>query len=119
MKKRDSSFVLALVLSILVCLIVPTAAIAKKPPKPTPTPTPTPPPTFTSKIWVRTYANVHQNGVKCAMTPQEVQATSDGGVILLGMSSGRDCEFVSWVVKLDAFGRPQWQEEIGCSGIPG
>jgi hypothetical protein len=114
MNTRKSSFVSALVLSIAVGLIIPTAAIAKKPPKPTPTP---PPPTFTSTIWVRTYANVN-NGVKCEMTPQEVQATSDGGAILLAMSSGRDCDFVSWVVKLDAFGAPQWQEEIGCSGIP-
>jgi hypothetical protein len=108
MGMRSLWFALALVLSAAV--IVPSAAAKKKPPPPPP-----PPPPSTSTNFVHNYANV-LNGVKCSsLTPEVVQATSDGGSIALAHS---DCRSVSWVVKLDAFGNPQWQKEVGCFGLP-
>lgn len=91
-------------------------AAAKKPPKPPPPPPPPPPPlSSTSTLFVKNYANV-LNGVKCSsVTPEVVQATSDGGSIAL---SHADCRSVSWVIKLDPFGNPQWQKEIGCFNLP-
>jgi hypothetical protein len=44
-----------------------------------------------------------------------VQATSDGGSIALAQS---DCRSVSWLVKSDSAGTPQWQEEFGCFNLP-
>ncbi len=46
------------------------------------------------------------------MTPKEAQATADGGSIALAHS---DCREVRLLVKADAFGNPQWQEEGGDS----
>ena len=43
-----------------------------------------------------------------------MQATSDGGSIALAQSDRRS---VSWVIKFDAAGNPQWQKEIGCLNL--
>ena len=108
MTVRALSLVSALVLSALV-LAAPGAA--KKRPKPPPPP---PPPPSTSSLYVKSYANV-LDGVRCPVTPQEVRATSDGGSITLSLSS---CNGLSWLVKTDALGVPQWQKEVGCFDIP-
>jgi hypothetical protein len=113
MKLRSASFLLGLVLpAAVIAAILVTPAAAKKPPKPPPPPPPPPP--STSTTYVKNYANV-LGGTKCDVTPAEVRATSDGGSVALALSS---CRSVSWVVKLDAFGNPQWQEEVGCLGLP-
>ena len=49
------------------------------------------------------------------MTPEAVQASSDGGSVALALASTRS---VSWLVKLDAFGAPTWQKEVGCFDLP-
>jgi hypothetical protein len=107
-KVRSFSLLLGLVL--FAAIVGPAAA--KKPPKPPPSP---PPPPSTSTLFVKNYANV-LNGTKCSsVTPEVVQATSDGGSIALAHA---DCRSVSWVIKLDPFGNPQWQKEIGCFNLP-
>lgn len=110
LKMRTLSLVSALMLSLAVSgSIGATSVTAKKPPKP-------PPPTPTAATGnVMTYAAV-KNGVKCEMTPEVVEATTDGGSVLLAHSGGYNCEPVTWIVKLDATGAPQWQEEVRCSG---
>jgi hypothetical protein len=118
MKMRSLSFVSGLVLSAAVSgsvLLAP--ATAAKPPKPPPPP----PPALST--YVKNYANLI-NGVKCDVTPEVVQATSDGGSVALALSSrpsesaSDSCRGVSWVVKLDSSGSPQWQEVVGCFGLP-
>ena len=112
MKLRGLSLVLVLLLlsAVLGAILVTPAAAKKKPPPPPPTPPPPPP--STSTLYVKDYADV-LNGAKCDLTPEAVEATADGGSILLALAS---CRSVTWVVKLDAFGNPQWQKEIGCLG---
>jgi hypothetical protein len=113
-----SSLVSGLVVSAAVVgsILVTPAAAKKKPPPP-------PPPPSTSSTYVRTYANV-VDGVKCDVTPEVVQATSDGGSIVLALSgassvlSSDSCRGVNWLVKLDASGNPQWQELVGCFSLP-
>ena len=112
MKPRGVSFALPVVLSVAVVAVLATPAVAKK--KPKPPPPPPPPPTSTSSIYVRSYANVFE-GVRSEVTPHAVRATSDGGSIALASSERRG---ESWVVKFDAAGNPQWQEEVGCFGLP-
>ena len=110
MRVRSLSLASAFVLSAAV-LVGPAAA--KKPPKPPPPPPPPAP--STSSTYVKNYANI-LDGVKCSsLTPEVVQTTSDGGAVALAHS---DCRSVSWVVKLDAFGNPQWQKDVGCFGLP-
>ena len=105
--------------TVIGSLLVGPAAAKKKPP---PTPPPPPPPPSTSSNYVRTYANV-VDGVKCDVTPEVVQTTSDGGSIVLALSSASSvlsspsCSGVNWVVKLDAAGAPQWQELVGCFNL--
>jgi hypothetical protein len=89
-------------------MILPSTAAAKhKPPPP-------PPPPPSSTTYVKNYADV-LDGVQDDLTPEAVQATSDGGSVALALASSRG---VSWLVKLDAFGAPQWQKEIGCFDLP-
>jgi hypothetical protein len=116
---RTVSLVAALILSSAMGSVqVPPTASAKKPPKPPP-----PPPPATSNLYMRDIANVI-GGVKCDLTPEAVQATSDGGSIALALSgqpsnaASDSCRGVSWLVKLDAFGNPQWQKAVGCFGLP-
>ena len=53
-----------------------------------------------------------------------MQATSDGGSIALALSdrpssaASESCSGVNWLVKLDPFGNPQWQENVGCLTPP-
>jgi hypothetical protein len=111
MTMRGRPFVLALVLlaAVVGSILVTPAAAKKKPPPPPP-----PPPPFTSSTYVRSYANV-LDGVRSAVTAHAVQATTDGGSVVLAHSDGRG---ESWVVKFDTAGNPQWQEEVGCFGLP-
>jgi hypothetical protein len=115
MKRRNLSFAAGLALAVsLVALLVPLAASARKPAPPPPPPTTNPPSTF-----VRNYANI-VSGSEKALTPEDVQATSDGGTITLGGSQSSNGVGVSWLLKRDANGVPQWQEEVGClNGAPG
>jgi hypothetical protein len=107
MKKRSLSFVSGLVLStaVIASILVAPAAAKNKPP---------PPPPSASSTYVKSYADVLDGG-RCGVTPEDVQATSDGGSIALAQS---DCRSVSWLVKSDSAGTPQWQEEVGCFNLP-
>ena len=108
MTTRKLSFLFGLLL-VSTVLVAPAAA-KKKPPPPPPAP---PPPPSTSSTYVKSYADV-LGGVRCDVTPESVQATADGGSIAL---THADCRSVSWLVKFDAFGNPQWQKEVGCFNI--
>jgi hypothetical protein len=101
MKTRSMSFVLGLVLSagVVATMLATPAAAKKKPPPPPP-----PPPPFTSTTYVRSYANVF-DGVRSEVTAHAVQATADGGSVVLAHSDRRG---ENWVVKFDAAGNPQW-----------
>jgi hypothetical protein len=123
MKMRSLSFLSGIVLSAAVIgsiLVAP--ATAKKPPRPGPPPPPPPTPT-SFNTYVKSYASV-VDGVKCGLTPEVVQATSDGGSVALALSdrpsgaASDSCRGVNWLVKLDASGSPQWQEAVGCFGLP-
>jgi len=82
-----------------------------------------------SVTYVKTYGNVisgttHQKTV----APEDVKATSDGGYILLATTDcltqacvsaqGGTNNLVSWLVKTDSSGNPQWQKEAGCFTSP-
>ena len=96
---------------LLVAVVLVTPAAAKK--KPPPPPPPPPSPSLSSSTYVKSYADV-LNGAKCDVTPEAVQTTSDGGSIAL---THADCRSMSWLVKFDAAGNPQWQKEVGCFNI--
>ena len=121
MKARTLSIVSALVLALLIGLIQVPVADAKR--KPKPPPPPPPPPPAASDVYVRDFASVI-DGTKCDLTPETVRATSDGGSIALALSgrpndaASANCSGVNWLVKLDAFGNPQWQKGVGCFGLP-
>ena len=75
----------------------------------------------TPVTYVKTYANFVPNTIQQKdVTPQGVQATSDGGYILLASTpaSGNTNPTVNWLVKTDSFGNPQWQKELGCFTAP-
>jgi hypothetical protein len=99
-------------------LVLPAGAVAKRKPPPPPPP-PTAPPPSSSSTYVRTDANLI-NGVQYDVTPEDVQATSDGGSIDLGLTASPNGSHpgVSWLLKGDGFGTAQWQEEVGCLGTP-
>jgi hypothetical protein len=111
MQNRSFSFVSGLVVAaaVIASIFVTPAAAKKKPPPPPP-----PPPLSTSNIYATSYGDV-LDGNRCGVTPEDVQATADGGSIALAHS---DCREVTWLVKADAFGNPQWQEEVGCLNLP-
>lgn len=89
------------------------ATLGKKPP---PSPSPPPPTTAT---FVKNYADV-VSGIQASATPEDVQATSDGGTIALASVPSPDGVDVNWVTKLSSVGGIQWQEEVGClSTAPG
>ena len=75
----------------------------------------------TPVTYVKTYANFVPNTTQQKdVTPHGVQATSDGGYILLASTpaSGNNNPTVNWLVKTDSFGNPQWQKELGCFTAP-
>jgi hypothetical protein len=110
MRKLAFASVLVLSAAMIATMLVAPAAAKRKPPPPPPPP----PPPSNSSTYVTSYANV-LNGVKCGVTPQAVQETADGGSIALAHS---DCRSVSWLVKSDRYGNPQWQKEVACVGLP-
>ncbi|HEX9980782.1 MAG TPA: T9SS type A sorting domain-containing protein [Flavobacterium sp.] len=77
-------------------------------------------------VWSRFYGGIFQD------TPVDVQATADGGFIILGDSSSNDRDVSGhhgpagmsdgsspdlWVVKLDAAGDIAWQKSLGGTSI--
>jgi len=67
--------------------------------------------------FIKSYADFTSNTTQQqAVTPEDVQATSDGGYILLASSEGS--ADVNWIVKTDSSGNPQWQKELGCFSSP-
>ena len=71
----------------------------------------------TTSTYVKNYANV-LNGIEYSLTPEDVQASPDGGWTALAITS--TTPELSWLLKASAVGGPQWQEEIGClNGAPG
>lgn len=65
--------------------------------------------------YIRSYADFNATQ-QTDLTPEDVQATSDGGYILLASSDGNAA--VNWLVKTDSSGDPQWQKELGCFSSP-
>ena len=99
MKRRTSSFAIGFVLIASVIpafLLVPATSAASTP-----------------ATFIKEYSNI-LNNVRQSLTPADVQTTSDGGSIALASTDGG----VSWLVKLDPSGAPQWQEELGVFGLP-
>jgi hypothetical protein len=64
-----------------------------------------------------TFVKVFSNG-SFALTTEDVQPTSDGGHIALAETNTSNGVGVSWLLKLDSAGNPQWQEEVGCFKTP-
>ena len=60
-----------------------------------------------------TFVKVFSNG-SFALTTQDVRPTSDGGHIALAETDTSNGVGVSWLLKLDSAGNPQWQKEVGC-----
>ena len=85
-------------------------------PKPTPSTTPTPSPSR-SNPYIKVYANI-LNNIEYGLTPEDVEATSDGGYIVLALTQSSGGIGVNWLVKLDSLGKPQWQKELGCFNTP-
>jgi len=102
--------------AIVAIVFAPGSASAKKP-------LPPPPPpasgggTSTTSTYVKNYANV-LNGVEYQLTAADVQSTSDGGWLALADTQAPSGVGVSWLVKANAVGALQWQEEIGCLNTP-
>lgn len=116
--------VAALLLLVTAILLLPAAAAAKKPPKPGGGGGSGGGGVFsTTSTYVKSYANV-VNGVQFDLFPVDVQATPGGGTITLATTSGPSPSGVgtgpgvSWLLKANAFGAPQWQEELGCLSTP-
>src|SRR6516164_6627372 len=94
------------------------SAITKPRPSPSPSPSPSPAP---SETFAMAYSAI-VNGSQLNLTPEDVQATSDGGYIALAVTGSAAGLGVKWLVKLTAAGTPQWQEQVGCAspqGAPG
>jgi hypothetical protein len=72
-----------------------------------------------SRTFVTAYGNTIRQ-VEYGLTPASVGVTSDGGYIALAHTDSPSAVSASWLLKLNASGRPQWQREVGCaSGAPG
>lgn len=108
----------AFVLLVTAVLLLPSAASAKKPPVGGGGGS-----FSTTSTYVKDYANV-VNGVQYDLFPGDVQATPDGGSIALATtyapspSGSGTGPGVSWLLKTNSVGAPQWQEEVGCPGTP-
>lgn len=93
---------------VVIVMLMPASAVAKKPPGGGGG-------FSTTSTYVKNYADV-LNGAEFSLTPEDVQATLDGGWTALALTSNGP----SWLVKASAVGAPQWQEEVGClNGAPG
>jgi len=64
-----------------------------------------------------TFVKTFSNG-SFALTAEDVQPTSDGGHIALAQSGTANGPAVSWLLKLDSAGNPQFAEEVGCFKTP-
>src|SRR4029077_2287178 len=53
-----------------------------------------------------------------ALTAEDVQPTPGGGHIRLAQSGTANGPAVSWLLKLDSAGNPQFAEEVGCFKTP-
>ena len=91
-----------------------TALAAHPRPSPSATPTPSPSP---SNTYIKVYANI-LNNIEYGLTPEDVEATSDGGYFVLALTQSSGGIGVNWLVKLDSLGSPQWQKELGCFNTP-
>jgi hypothetical protein len=69
-------------------------------------------PATSSSTFVKVFSNspVPQG----ALTTEDVQPTSDGGHVVLADTGTANGVGVSWLLKLDSTGNPQFQEEVGC-----
>jgi hypothetical protein len=73
----------------------------------------------TPKTYVKVYANILTK-TQYGLTPEEVQATSDSGSIALAQTQTSKGVGMTWLLRLDSSGSPQWQKELGCfNGAPG
>lgn len=72
-----------------------------------------------SGTFVKAYSNV-VSSTRFDLTPQDVQATGDGGYVALAdtASASPTRPSVSWLVKLSGSGGARWQRELGCLGNP-
>jgi hypothetical protein len=122
MKRRTVAWAATIVLCLGVTMLGlpaavagPAAAVRKPHPSPSPSPSQSPAPSGT---FIKAYAAI-VNGAPLSLTPEDVQATSDGGSIALAEAE-TSAGGVNWLVKLSATGAPQWQEQVGCaSSAPG
>ena len=75
--------------------------------------------TSSSGTFVKAYSNV-SGTTQFSLTPEDVQATSDGGYIgvALTQSPSATRPGVSWLVKVNSSGTPQWQRDLGCLSTP-
>jgi len=110
-KKALVSTLCVSALVVLTVLLSPGPAAARR--KPPPPPPPPPPPTWTT--YAKNYAYI-LDGVRYGVTPEAVDTTSDGGSAVLALAD--HVSGGSWLVKLDSFGVPQWQREVGCFDLP-
>lgn len=113
----------ATTLLVTAILLLPAAAAAKKPPKPGGGGSGGGGGFSTTSTYVKSYANV-VNGVQFDLFPGDVQATPDRGAITLALTDSPSPSGVgtgpgvSWLLKTNAVGAPQWQEEVGCLSTP-
>ncbi|HET9898306.1 MAG TPA: hypothetical protein VFQ44_25540 [Streptosporangiaceae bacterium] len=118
MKNRASALAIAVAVSFSVALLgLPGTAIAASAKKKPPSPPPSPPPSASS-TYVKAFSAI-VNGTTLNLTPNEVQATSDGGDIALAQTNSPAGQQVSWLVKLNSVGVPQWQEMLSCASTTG
>lgn len=68
--------------------------------------------------WSRRYANIGLPGILNTQSndiARAVSQTSDGGFIIVGSSDGQGTQDM-WLVKTDAVGALQWEDEYGAGG---
>ena len=87
------------------------AALASAVQKPKPSPSPS---GNSSGTFVKTYAAL-VGGTELNLAPADVAATADGGTVALALATSPLGLGEDWLVKLDAAGIPQWQEQVGCA----
>ena len=126
MKRRTAAWAATILLCLSVATLgfpraaVTASASAAEKPRPSPSPSPSPPPA-PSGTFVKAYAAL-VTGSQLDVSPEDVQATSDGGSIARAETQSSPGLGVDWLVKLGATGVPQWQEQVGCAspqGAPG